>query len=91
MAPHLLVPIEHRIYTRVMRYGVGDTALKHGVPYQAVINVARTGDYLGADEDGLIWWIGSDEEGNDLEVAGLTTHDGAIVLIHAMPTKWRKR
>jgi hypothetical protein len=74
-----------------MRFGVADSALKHGIPYRDVVIVAEHGDYLGTDVDGLSWWCGSSQDSGDIEVAGFSTDDGAIILVHAMPMRWRKR
>lgn len=75
-----------------MRYGVADSALKHGVAYGAILEVVRTGDYIGADQEKLLWWLGQAGDGEGYEVAGFVTDGGeALVLIHAFPMKWRKR
>ena len=75
----------------VVRVGVADSALKHGVPYATVVQVVRTGDFLGAAADGLSWWVGAAADGRGYEVAGLVTDDGALIVVHAMPTGWRRR
>lgn len=46
-----------------MRYGVADSALKHGVAYGAILEVVRTGDYIGADQEKLLWWLGQAGDG----------------------------
>lgn len=74
-----------------MRVGIADSALKHGVSYSAVVEVCRSGEYLGIDSSNLMWWCGSGSDGEQYEVAGFETDDGAIILIHAMPMRWRKR
>lgn len=73
-----------------MRFGVAESALKHGVPYGDVVRVAQTGDYLGQASDGLLWWLGLDGQGDGVEVAGIGKSD-AVILIHAMPMRWRRR
>lgn len=82
--------VEYPGYARSVRYGVADSALKHNVSYGDVVYVATTGDYLGKASDGLLWWVGPDRNGNGLEVAGIG-RPGVVILIHAMPMKWRKR
>lgn len=74
-----------------MRFGVADSALKHGIPYRNLIHLVRSADYLGTDESGLLWWIGRTSDNEEYEVAGIFTDDGAVVIIHAMPMKWRRR
>jgi len=71
--------------------GVAQSALKRGIPYEAILHVAHHGDLIGADSDGLIWWIGTTPTGQVLEVAGFDSGDGAIVIVHAFPTAWRKK
>lgn len=82
---------EHVLYGRIMRYGVAGSALKHGISYRNLIHLVRSADYLGTDESGLLWWIGRTSDNEEYEVAGIFTDDGAVVIIHAMPMKWRRR
>jgi hypothetical protein len=86
---------EHKDYARYksVRFGVGEMALKHGVPYGAIIHVAKTGDCLGVIGDGLMWWLGETPEEEGVEVAGFTPADdpNVVILIHAFPMRWRKR
>jgi hypothetical protein len=38
----------------------------------------------------VLIWIGFDDRGEELEIAGFEAEDGAVVIIHAMPTKYRR-
>lgn len=77
----------------VMRIGIAASALKRPeISYGDIVHVVRTGDYLGADDSGLVWWVGTTPSGVDVEVAALTARGGgALVVIHAFPMRWRKR
>ena len=76
-----------------MRIGIAASALKRPeISYGDIVHVVRTGDFLGNDDAGLVWWLGTAPSGVDVEVAALTTRDGeAHVVIHAFPMRWRKR
>lgn len=75
----------------IMRLITMGSAYKHNVTRQAIIDVISTGDFLGADTDGLLWWIGTADDGRGYEVAGFyddTQH--VVFIIHAM-RNWRKK
>ncbi|MCL2788443.1 MAG: hypothetical protein FWD59_08130 [Micrococcales bacterium] len=77
-----------------MRFGIADSALKRSdvISYGDIMHVARNGDLLGADADGLLWRIGTSPTGLDVELAALTTREGdALIIIHAFPMDWRRR
>lgn len=76
-----------------MRVGIAASALKReSISYGDIVHVVKTGDYLGAGADGLLWWIGTTPSGVDIEVAAVEAREGgALIAIHAFPMKWRKR
>jgi hypothetical protein len=76
-----------------MRLGVASSALKHGVSYATRIQVAKTGDLLGSDAAGLLWWVGIALDNKGYEVAGFTPDNDrhVVILIHGFPMKWRHR
>jgi hypothetical protein len=61
-----------------MRYGIGDSAFKHGASYEDIIHILSTCPPLGVDDSGLTWWCGTAATGIDYEIAGFETDDGAI-------------
>ena len=65
------------------------SALKHGVTPETITHIIRTGDFLGSDSDGGLWWVGCDENGEGVEVIAHTLESRAIVTYHAM--RWRKK
>lgn len=79
----------------VVRFAVGDGAVKpgRGISEDDVFHVVATGDYLGADKDGLMWWLGETETERGIEVAGAESRrfGNTIMLIHSMPMEWRKQ
>lgn len=76
-----------------MRFGIGASALKRpDLTYSDILHIVRTGDLLGADAAGLLWWLGTTLQGVDAEVAAFVTDEGdAVIVIHAFPMRWRKR
>ena len=73
-------------YARDMRFAVRGSALKHGVTFAAIQQITARGDYLGGAEDGLLWWVGTTDTGEGIEVGGIAIDAQTIAIIHALPT-----
>ena len=61
------------------------------ISYSEIMDVLRHGDFLGADKNGLLWFLGTTKRGLNVEIAAFTTDDGALIAVHAFPMDWRKR
>ncbi len=38
----------------------------------------------------VLLWVGVDDRGEELEIGGFEAEDGVLVIVHVMPTKYRK-
>ena len=45
---------------------------------------------VSPETDDRLFWIGMDDRGVELEVVGLIRADGTLLIIHAMPTFYRR-
>lgn len=60
----------------------------------AAMESAGEPEVIPADEDfdaERLLWIGTDNRGVELEVIGVVREDGTLVIIHAMPTHYRRK
>ena len=68
-----------------------DSSLKNGITTDTIEHIIRTGDFLGSDHKGGIWWLGPDPDGEGVEVIAHTLYPHTITVYHAMLMRWRRQ
>jgi len=73
-----------------MEWSYTTSAIKNGITPATIEHIIRTGDFLGSDNQGGIWWLGTDNSGEGVEVIAHTFLPHTITAYHAMPMRWRR-
>ena len=70
------------------RHGISQERIRHVVAHCSGPIYPPAGATVGPD---VVLFLGPDQHGNDLEIAGLDIGDGRVRVIHAMPMRAKYR
>jgi hypothetical protein len=81
-------------FTRTARFQIASCARKHGISKTRITEALSSSGEFGEDVEGnRLYFTGIDGRGTGLDLVGFRAREDSdlVVIIHAMPSEWRKK